>query len=200
VRFIQHLALVVQSNYKNCQQRHSGNIANTVPENCNIASLTPISTCHLDPDLPFMEFALTIETSIGLEDKVGEIVELSNKLSKYFSDKNYGADVKELLIGTISVAPEFEFFTKPRKPRYTLYRRYVKEEVEFIEDKLFGFSLKLDYDRIKNQSDEQNRKMLAKEILQSLSNLDSLPKKVKDFDKERFIKDMQAYFAEQDLI
>jgi hypothetical protein len=39
--------------------------------------------------------------------------------------------------------------------------------------------------------------MLASAILDSLSNLDALPRKVKDFDKERFKVDMKAFFDEQ---
>ena len=38
--------------------------------------------------------------------------------------------------------------------------------------------------------------MLSTEIEKSLSNLDGLPKKVKDFDKERFKENMKSYLRD----
>jgi len=42
-------------------------------------------------------------------------------------------------------------------------------------------------------------KILAKKIIQSLSNLESLPKKVKDFDKESFEADLIDFFIMKNL-
>lgn len=148
-----------------------------------------------------MRFALTIETSVGISDeKTNLIINLSNKLSDYFSDKDYGNDVIKILIGVICVAPEFEWFSKIRKPKYVFYRKYIRDHSEIIEDRVFTFDLKLDFESFKNQSDKQNNKMLALEILKSLSNLDSLPKKVKDFDKELFKEDVKTFLDEQKLL
>lgn len=147
-----------------------------------------------------MKFGLTVEASIGIEGKTNIIQQLSDEISAFIKNRNYGHGVQKLLIGVICVAPEFEFFTKVRKPRYTAYRKYVRYDTEFVEDRIFCFDLKLDYVKFRSQTDDQNRKMLAKEILNSLSNLDALPKKVKDFDKEQFRKDMKIFFEEQKLI
>jgi hypothetical protein len=148
-----------------------------------------------------MKFAIVVEASEGVADKTQLIHILSNKLSDYFLDKDYGNDVREIFIKIISVAPEFEWFSTIRKPKYTSYRKYINRDgIEIIEDKSFSFDLKLDFEDFKNQSDDENRKMLASEIIKSLSNLDSLPKKVKDFDKERFKEDMKSFFDEQKLL
>lgn len=148
-----------------------------------------------------MEFGIVVEASVGLENRTRLIHGLSRKLSEYFSNKDYGNDVKEILIGIISVAPEFEWFSKIRKPKYSFYRKYTSRDgIEIIEDKLFSFDLKIDYEAFKNQSDDQNKKMLAAEVLRSLSNLDSLPKKVKDFDKDQFKEDMKTFFSKDELI
>jgi hypothetical protein len=147
-----------------------------------------------------MRFALTVEASEGVADKTTLIQELSNKLSDYFSDKDYGNDVIRILIGVICVAPEFEWFSKIRKPRYKFYRKYIRDSIEIIEDRVFTFDLKIDYEDFENQTNDENRKMLALEILKSLSNLNSLPKKVKDFDKKRFKGDVIAFFDEQKLL
>ncbi len=147
-----------------------------------------------------MKFALTIEVSVGVEDKTRLIVDLSNKLTEYFANRNYGNDVIRILIGMICVAPEFEWFSTIRKPRYKFYRKYKRDGIELIEDRDFTFDLKLDYESFKNQSDEENNKMLTSEILKSLSNLDKLPKKVKNFDKEKFKNDVEDFFKEQNLL
>ena len=80
------------------------------------------------------------------------------------------------------------------------YRKYIRDHSEIIQDRVFSYDVKLDYEDFKNQSDEQNEQTLASEIMESLSNLDKLPKKVKDFDKERFKKDMEAFFEAQNLL
>lgn len=77
---------------------------------------------------------------------------------------------------------------------YTTYRKYVREDIEFVEDRIFAYDIKLDFESFKNQTDEDNKKMLASEILDSLTKFDALPKKVKDFDKERFKEDMRMFF------
>ena len=140
-----------------------------------------------------MKFAIVVEVSEGVADKTRLIHALSDRLSKYFSDKDYGNDVIKILIGIICVAPEFEWFSTIRKPRYKFYRKYIRDSTEIVEDRVFSFDIKIDYEDFRNQTDNQNNKMLASEILGSLSNLDSLPKKVKDFDKERFKEDMRTF-------
>ena len=147
-----------------------------------------------------MKFAIVVEASEGVADKTKLIHHLSNLLCEHFSDKDYGDDVREILIGAICVSPEFEWFSKIRKPKYVFYRKYIRESVEIIEDRVFSFDIKIDHESFRSQSDGQNEKMLASEILESLSNLDVLPKKVKDFDKERFKEDMRIFFNERKLL
>lgn len=146
-----------------------------------------------------MRLALTIETSVGVsEDKTNLIIGLSHKLSEYFSAKHYGDDLVQIYIRIICVSREFDWFSTERMPKYVSYRKYVNRDgIEIIEDRVLSFSKKIDYESFKNQSDDENKKMLASAILDSLSNLDALPKKVKDFDKERFKEDVKAFFDEQ---
>jgi len=102
-----------------------------------------------------MKFELTIETSTGVEHRTYLIVNFSNKLTKHFANKDYGNDVIRILIGVICVAPEFEWFSTIRKPRYKFYRKYKRNGIELVEDRDFSFDLKLDYESFKNQSNDQ---------------------------------------------
>ena len=47
---------------------------------------------------------------------------------------------------------------------------------------------------------KESKRIVAVEILKSLDNLDIIPKKVKDFDKERFKADMYNFFKENNLV
>ena len=137
-----------------------------------------------------MEFALTVEASEGVANKTYLINNLSDRLYEYFSDKDYGNDVKRILIGTIFVAPEFEWFSKIRKPKYTFYQKYKRDDTEIVADRVFTFDLKIDYESFKNQSDEQNEKKVALKILKILTNFDLLTNKIKGICKKR-IKGIQ---------
>ena len=147
-----------------------------------------------------MDFTLTLEYSTGVRKRASLVVDLSEKLCEHFSDKNYGEDVKEILIGVIVMAPEFEPFTPVRKPKYVFYREYIEDDTKIVQDKSFGYDIKLDYAIFKDQSDDQNGKMLASVILDSLSNLDRLPKKVKQFDRAKFREDVKAFLDKEGLI
>lgn len=147
-----------------------------------------------------MKFALTLETSIGVDKKVQIIHHLSNEMEAIFSNKHYGNDLVEILIHIICVAPEFDWFSKIRKPRFTTSRNYVKDGMVINIDRLFAYDLKLDFDLFRQQNDTENTHYLAKELISSLNNFDALPKKVKDFDKDRFKADMEHFFQTQELL
>lgn len=147
-----------------------------------------------------MQFGLSVETSVGMAaGKTNVVYSLLEDIKSFLGNREYGADLQRIGILVICVAPEFDFFSKVRKPKYTTYRKYVREGIEFVEDRIFAYDIKLDFESFRNQSDYENKKMLASEILSSLTNLDALPKKVKDFDKERFKEDMRMFFREKKL-
>jgi len=61
-----------------------------------------------------MEFALTLEVS-ELINKNGisdYIMNVSDYVSEFLEDKDYGDDLKTIYVGIICVAPEFDFFSK----------------------------------------------------------------------------------------
>ena len=50
-----------------------------------------------------------------------------------------------------------------------------------------------EYEEFISVSDEESKKILQDKIIESLENLDKLPKKVKDFDKVRFKNDLLTF-------
>ncbi len=147
-----------------------------------------------------MKLGVSVNVSIEVEDKTQIIHSLFNELEMNFSKKNYGKGLLQIIIEIVCLSPEFEEFFPLRKPKYIELKEYVTEGINIKDEKLFTYSLKIDFILFKNQTIQANKHLLALEILKSLSNLDALPKKVKDFDKERFRADMEAFFKEQNLL
>lgn len=160
-----------------------------------------------------MEFslALTIDShSMGeseAQKKSLLINDFFGQVNSYIKDRKYGNDIYQYLVSLYIVNPPkgYEHLHKDFKPKYTEYKALINK---FSGDKMeiekqFHYSIKVTGERFKefvSASETESRKILAQEILNSLSNLEALPKKVKDFDKEKFKTDMQQFFKEQNLM
>ena len=149
-----------------------------------------------------MDFGLAQYTSIEVDKETGFITPYSDSLSVFFKKKNYGDDIKDITINIICVSENFEPFFKPKKPKYLKEKKLI-ESYGFkyeIENRLI-YELKIDFNEFKNAQDEMSRKkILSREILSSLDTLDSIKKKIKDFDWEAFKKDFETYFKENELL
>ncbi len=141
-----------------------------------------------------MEFYITQESNLdGNKNKL--VLDLANRLKDYFHDKNYGADIRHFYIGLICVKPEFETFFKVRKPQY----RHT-DKVDLLNGSstklvgVFSYDIKLSFHDVTKATEEEFKELLACAILSSLSNLEVLPKKLSDFDKEKFKADIRKFF------
>lgn len=150
-----------------------------------------------------MNFGISQEIDVEAEEKSSVIIFLSHKLKGYLSDRDYGQDVQNIFIGCICVKPRegYEEWFKIRKPRYKAIDKIKLLDGNTVElIGVYGYDIKLNFNEFVAATETKSRKILAQEILNSLSNLDALPKKVKDFDKEKFKSDMKTFFKEQDLV
>lgn len=154
-----------------------------------------------------MEFAITKELDIKSYEKSTLIQEVSDDLGSYLKNRNYGDDIGVFLIGFVGVKtkPGYEDWYKERKPRYVDYKQSKNRLTGLVMEtiKEYSYDIKFDnelYDKFVNSSDEDSKKLLVEKILESFLHLDKLPKKVKDFDKEKFKTDVEKFFREQGLI
>ena len=147
-----------------------------------------------------MDFGLAITGNIP-QEKIDMIVGLSDKLGVFFRNKNYGTSIKSYTIGIVCVAPQFDAFFKGKKPQYTKGKKIINPDgIPFTLEDNFEYSIKLNYgDFIKSTIDE-GLKMLAENLIASLTLLDSFRKKLDDFDVEKFKVDLENYFSSQDLL
>ncbi len=149
-----------------------------------------------------MKFGLAIISNLEYQ-KLVWINDLSDNMQTYFRDKNYGNDVKDYAIGIVCehIPKGFEKFSRLPKPRYTKGVKIINTiGIPFkLEDSL-EYSIKLDFETVKNGLEEESERLLAKEILNSLSVVESMKNKIKDFDLEKFKADLERYFKEKELI
>lgn len=136
-----------------------------------------------------MEVVFTQEMSFGVLQKFRFIVELE----KNFHDKNYGEDLKILMV---SVSCMDGNFFKDRRPIYREYeRKRIYRGTELVEPaKLLSYGLNLDYDYHVKTMD--SRPMFYKEVLESIGVICRI-KKIKDFNFEAFKHDLADFFELQ---
>lgn len=147
-----------------------------------------------------MIFGVAVNASIDIKNKTYIIHDLFNDLSIYFSEKKYGKDINEIIVGITCIAPEFERFHLNKKPCYISYKEYFIDGIKIVEEKLFTYSFSVDYECFKGSSEMENRRNIAYEIIESLENLEKIPKKVKDFNREKFKSDLKIFLNSQGLL
>lgn len=148
-----------------------------------------------------MNFSIALYTSREIVNKSNLIISLSNAIKEYFENKSYGVDLKSIIVGLICVSPQSEAFFKQRKPKYNKEKKSVKSEgFEYENEKYLEYDLKIDFQSFKNADEEEARKILAREILASLSVFEKMKSKITDFDMNRFKADLEEYFKSRSLI
>lgn len=148
---------------------------------------------------------VTIHETISVEfDKTTKGVEfrkLDAKLETYFKNKSYGEDICTYLIGVISVHPNYDQFFKIRRPFYVEDKTVTLDKIlgPVRIYKSFSFNIKLDFEEFISSNTEDGLKMIAGSIMETVKTL-KYPKKIKDFDKERFYEDLRLFFEKEKIL
>jgi hypothetical protein len=145
------------------------------------------------------QIALKIDEPAGVRSAM--IQSLSEEMRAYFLPRDYGKDVQEYLLLLICVGKKFDYLFAVNKPFYVDHKvrknRFTGGPIEM--NKVFMNDVKLDqveYAQFVTGDEADAKRLLIRKILGSLSSLDSLPRKVKDFDRLRFEADMQEFFRQ----
>ena len=123
----------------------------------------------------------------------------SDYLEVYFRDRDYGKDVKEINIFILLTRTRCgrQFFHVHRPRYYDDFEHVYADGTTIRCRKEFDIEIGFDnelYDSFLAADEEQAKKILARETLKALELLDKLPKKVKDFDKESFKRDVESLY------
>lgn len=145
-----------------------------------------------------MKLNLSISVSDSLvPDTVVLFKELSTIVNLFLEDKEYGEDIKLIQGRFIMVLerPGYENWYKPRKLSY-IDHKVSKSKLtgEVIEvNKQLSFEIRLDENSIgfiANSNAVESRKFILQLTLKYLTAIKKLPGKIKDFNLELFLRDL----------
>ena len=143
-----------------------------------------------------------IDSSISWEKSVSKrqaIKEVSEAASNLVASNDYGESIEKMLVGLIVVEPVYDDFSKPRRPRYTEHKETKAfGSIPIVIHKTLEIEIKLDYGQVLASEEEELKRIVASEVLNALHNL-KVPKKVTDFDKDRFEADIDRLFHQKYL-
>ena len=122
-----------------------------------------------------------------------------------FKGKYYGQDILNIAIVIILIRhlPGYEAWDQPRRPKYIDYYKVSLMGRQLEWNKRFVIEIRFNndvYDEFLKADDEQSKRIIARETLKALELLDKVPKRLKDFDKERFRTDVANYYRSQGWI
>ena len=122
-------------------------------------------------------------------------------LNDYFCNKDYGKDVQEIEIHVHMISSRFYPGCKISRPRYYDLYTQPKSNICLAEPetwvKRFAIDTLVseeDFEALLIANKDEIDAILARHIFKSLNQLDKLPKRLKDFDKEGFKRDVEALF------
>ncbi len=111
---------------------------------------------------------------------------LKDELNIVFENKNYGNRINKVYIGVICVSKGFEPFFKIRPLK--IYKT----------EKALEYELKLDFETFKLSNKEERKSLLIDEFLKKTKEC-LMKKTINGFEKEKFIKDLEYYFKNNQM-
>ena len=132
-----------------------------------------------------MEFSIGSQFSREFSHEESSIsLRLSRELNEVFESKNYGDRIEKIYIGVVCVSKGFEPFF-PIRPLKV-----------FKKEPSLEYELKLDYETFKPLEEKDRKHVLVNEIFNVTQDILG-NKTINGFEKEKFLKDLEAYFIEQ---
>jgi hypothetical protein len=125
---------------------------------------------------------------------------INEVLNDLISSIVYGDSLESILIGLIAIEPIYNKFAIPRRPRYTEHKETMAfGSIPIVIHKTLEIEIKLDYEQVLIADDDALCKIVATKVLNTLRSL-KLPKKVTDFDKDKFVTDVESVFLSEHYI
>ena len=133
------------------------------------------------------------------ENKDQILREMNETISKFVSERDYGESIETILIGLLANDPIYDAFSKPHRPRYTEHKETKAfGSIPIVIHKSLELEIKLNYEQVLAAEGKEFIEMIALEVLNLFHGM-KLPKKVTDFDRDRFVADMDKLFHEKFL-
>ena len=152
-----------------------------------------------------MNMGLSMVIDSKAQSKLSCVSYISELLENSFKDKEYNIINNYWIVCQIwKTQPGFERFTAISPPRFYEHRRYLmldKTYKDYYGVYACGFKIDFEeYDAFVAATEEEAKRIIARKVVESLSNLDRLSRKAAGFDKERFKSDVIKLFKDNDLL
>ncbi len=152
-----------------------------------------------------MNIGLSIVADTNACRKLSSIQYVNILLKDFFKDKDYNVINHYWIVCQIlKMTPGFEHFWRVPRQRFDVHRHIRNRDNSFSDYYgvySCGFNIvDEEYDAFVAATDEEAKRIIARKVVESLSNLDRLSKKAAGFDKERFKADIIRLFQEHDLL
>ena len=150
----------------------------------------------MEVSISVIDSSILWEKSVSKRQAIKEVSDVANNM---VASNNYGESIEKMLVGLIVVEPVYDDFSKPRWPRYTEHKETMAfGSIPIVIHKTLEIEIKLNYDQVLAAEDEELKRIVASEVINTLHNL-KVPKKVTDFDKDRFVADLDGLFRQMFL-
>ena len=150
----------------------------------------------MELEISIIDSSIPWEKSVSKRQAIKEVSEAANNL---VASNDYGESIEKMLVGLIVVEPVYDDFSKPRRPRYTEHKETMAfGSIPIVIHKTLEIDIKLNYEQVLAKEGEELKRIVAFEVLNALHNL-KVPKKVTDFDKDRFEADIDRLFHQKYL-
>ena len=150
----------------------------------------------MELDISIMYSSISWEKSVSKRQAIKEMSDAANNL---VASNDYGEYIEKMLVGLIVVDPVYDAFSKPRRPRFTEHKEILAlGSIPMVFHKTLELEIKLNYEQVLVAEGEELKRIVASEVLNTFHNL-KMPKKVKDFDKDRFVADIDGLFHQMFL-
>ena len=149
-----------------------------------------------------MKILLNLRIENEIKKKHSLIISFFEQINSFLTTLNYGRDLLEIsiVLSVVNPTKEYEYLHKKNKPKYINHQikknSFTGEPYEI--NKRFYYSILIKGDKYRdfiNSTDKNSKSILAKSFLESFSNFDFLPKKVKDFNREKFESDLYVFLS-----
>ena len=124
---------------------------------------------------------------------------MSDAVNELAASTHYGESIEKMFVGLIVNEPVYDQFIKIHRPRYTEHKETMAfGSIPIVIHKTLEIEIKLNYEQVLAAEGEELKRIVAFEVLNTLHNL-KVPKKVTDFDKDRFVADIDGLFHQKFL-
>ena len=150
----------------------------------------------MELEISIIDSSIPWEKSVSKRQAIKEVSDAANNL---VASNEYGDSIEKMFVFLIIVEPVYDAFCKPRRPRYTEHKETrALGSIPIVIHKTLEIEIKLNYEQVLAAEGEELKRIVASEVLNTLYNL-KVSKKVTDFDKDRFVADIDGLFYQKFL-